>query len=96
MNVDVTLKPGRTQKMDLGAASEAIGDAVHAYTNVVRVYATQDCYLAFGSNPTALADGTNMFLPAGQAEYFRVDGSDKVAAIRDSADGFVFVTEMTR
>jgi hypothetical protein len=35
-----------------------------------------------------------MYLPANQVEYFLVTGGEKVAAIRASADGTLYVTEM--
>ena len=93
--IDVTFKPATSQKRTFTAVS-AQSTALDSWTNVVRVYATQDCYLAFGESPTAVATGTDVFLPAGQAEYFRVDGGCKIAVIRDSADGNLFITEMTR
>ncbi len=69
------------------------GSAFTAKTSVIRVFATKDCHLAFGADPTAVADGTNMFLPAGMIDYIGVTPGQKVAAIRDAADGVLYITE---
>jgi hypothetical protein len=81
------IRPGTTQKIAVGAsstASAAVGG------NVVRLVSTTDCHIAFGANPTA--DATALLLPANAAEYFGCDAADKVAVIRDAADGSLYVT----
>lgn len=94
--VDVTLTPIRSQKVAFSASS-AQSTALLATNTNVRVYADQDCHIAVGANPTAVADGSCLFLPAGQTEYFRVPaGGDKIAVIRDSADGTLYISEMDR
>lgn len=62
-------------------------------TSLIRVFATQDCHLAFGTSPTAVATGANLFLPANTVEYIGVVPSTKVAVIRDTANGNLFITE---
>lgn len=85
-------RPGSTQSAAFTSSSAAISNAVGANTRVVRLVATTDCFVAFGSAPTATTSG--LFLPAGVPEYFRVDSGDKVAAIRSTSDGTLYVTEM--
>jgi hypothetical protein len=61
---------------------------------VVRLFATQDCRIAVGADPTATS--TSMYLPAGQIEYIAVrSGVDKIAAIQVSTGGSLNITEMT-
>ncbi len=81
------IRPGATQKVTVGSASTA-SDVVA--TGVVRLLATTDCHVAFGSAP--VADASCLFLPANMPEYFACGTSDKVAAIRDAADGFLYIT----
>jgi len=62
-------------------------------TSIVRLYATSDCYVAFGENPTAST--SSMFLPAGVIEYFGVppDSEWQLAVIQSSSAGTIYVTE---
>lgn len=68
--------------------------AFNAQTTVVRVVATTNCHIRFGANPTATT--SNVYLPAGVVEYFRVTPGDKVAAIKNATAGSLYVTEMTQ
>ena len=64
-----------------------------AGSNVVRVVGDQDCHIAFGSAPTATTG--SMYLPRNTVEYFNVsDAVDKLAVIRATADGTLFMTDM--
>lgn len=90
------INPGTSQKVayDASVRSAAFGSR----TTVVRMIASTDCHVAFGSaaapiTPTALSDGTCVFLKAGIEYYFGVIPSSKVAAIKDSAGGNLFITE---
>lgn len=84
--------PGTSQKVATTGTS-AQSAALSSRTNLVRVYADADMFLAFGANPTAVADGTNLFLAAGVVEYFGVTPSDKIAAIQATAAGNLYITE---
>lgn len=59
---------------------------------VVRVVSSTDCHIAFGANPTAVADGTCVFLPSNTPEYFRMTSGQKIAAIKDVVAGNLFIT----
>ena len=50
-------------------------------TRYVRLVASADCVVAFGSNPTAVAATGAAFLTAGNAEYFGVQIGHKIAAV---------------
>lgn len=85
-------KPGTSQKVAIGAAT-AQSSAFGSATRAVTLHATSACFVAFGSNPTAVADTTH-FLAAGERASFMVDGGDKVAVIQSSASGSLYVTEL--
>lgn len=84
--------PGVSQKKAFNGTS-AQSTAVGISTSIVRLVATEDCHLAFGTNPTAVADGTCMFLPADTECYIGIQPSHKIAVIQDSAGGDLFITE---
>ena len=58
---------------------------------VVRLISTTDCYVEVGTNPTATAS-TSTLLAAMVAEYILVKTTDKLAAIRKTADGTLNIT----
>jgi hypothetical protein len=83
--------PGTSQKVaytNTSAQSTALGVG----TTLIRVVSTTDCFIKIASNPTAVAD-TSLFLKAGIPEYFGVTGGYKVAAIRLTDNGSLYVTE---
>jgi hypothetical protein len=57
---------------------------------LVRLVATTDCHIAIGADPVAGPDSP--LLPANISEYFVVVPTDKIAVIRDAADGALYVT----
>ena len=84
--------PGTSQLLAFTGAS-AQSTALQASTTLVRLFATQDCFIAVGSNPTAAADGTSMFIAAGVTEYVGVAQGAKIAAIRNTTSGNLYITE---
>jgi len=49
---------------------------------VVRIYSDVDCFLTWGSNPTALTDGpAGRFIGANNPEYFRLQAGERFAVI---------------
>lgn len=69
------------------AASAAVTHASVITDEVlVRLCADQDCWIAFGASPTAVAS-SGLFLPAGCVEVWRMNAGDKVAAIQVSSGG---------
>ena len=82
--------PGFSYTISFSAAS-ATSPAVESDTDVVRVFSTEDCFLKFGSSPTATT--SDMFLPAGIVEYFGMNPGDKIAVIRSVNNGLLYVTE---
>ncbi len=88
------LFPGTSQKLAFTATTSQSA-AVGSTTTLVRMISTQNVHIKIGASPTAVADGTSMYLPLGVAIVVGVTPSDKIAAVRDSADGNLFITEAT-
>lgn len=84
---------GKSHKVTLTAGASAPSAAIDA--EFVMVYSTVDCFVRAGANPTALADGTDQFIPANT--LLRLDGinrshtGSKLAFISASA-GTVYIT----
>lgn len=80
-----------SQKITTSGTSQQ-SSAVAANCSVVRLYCTQDVYIAIGANPTAVTT-TSLFLPANTVEYFGCAGADKIAAIQASSGGTLYISE---
>ena len=64
-------------------------------TTHVRLCATTDCWVSFGSNPTAAVGGaTSILLPGLIPEYFWVVRGEKLAVIQNSAAGTLNIAEL--
>lgn len=90
------LQPSTVQNIVTGTgASVAVTNAFGGSTVVVRLLATYDCYVAFGTVPTATS--SSMYLPSGRPEFFRVEegAAWKVAALSVAAIGVLNIVEMT-
>ena len=68
--------------------------AMPANTSVVRVTLTTNGFISFGTAPTAVADGTDVFMAAGVIEYFPLPAGHKVSAIQSASAGTMYVTPM--
>lgn len=87
-------RPVTSQTAAYTAASAVVTNAFGNGVHVVRLVSTTNCFVAFGSAPTATT--SDMYLPANQPEYFVVSQGQKVAAIQVDAGGNLHVTEMSR
>jgi len=88
---------GSSQTVSIASTSTASSATTAAVAGqgddlTVTVYATADCFLAFGAAPTATSSGH--FLAAGERMYFRMTSGHKIAAIRKSGDGSLYLTEL--
>ena len=87
------ISPGVSQVVAIGAASVQANGFSDGVT-VIRLFANVDCWLAFGSNPTAAAEAAgSMLLPAGVVEYFERKEGEKIAVIQSSSTGKLYITE---
>ena len=85
------LTVGLSSKVAIGAASAQSGALAGA---MVRLVSTQNCHVAFGANPTAVADGSCLYLPAANPIIVAITSGQKLAVIEDSAAGNLFITVM--
>jgi hypothetical protein len=73
--------PLAEQTVAIGAGSVQ-SSAFADRTRVIRVHADAVCSILVGPNPTATA--AKKRFAAGQTEYFRVTGGDKIAVIQNT------------
>jgi len=87
------ISPGVSQVLTVGASSVQSALPQPGVT-IIRLFSTVDAWVAFGSNPTAVAEGpSSMFLPAGIVEYFEIRADEKLAVIRSISSGKLYLTE---
>ena len=72
------------------SGSSAQSSAIAANIEYVRLVASADCHIEFGSNPTAAA--TTHFLPAKEVEIWKISAGEKIAVI-GSCD--LYITSLT-
>jgi ABC-type taurine transport system substrate-binding protein len=84
---------GTTQTVSFTSTSAANTTAFQSGTNVVRVIASTNCHIAFAQSPTATTSSAK--LPPNEAEYFVVNAGEKIAAIRTTTSGTLYVTEVS-
>ena len=70
--------------------SAAFASGIH----VIRIVATQACYYAIGSAPTATTSDT--YLPANEVEYLIVNPGQKVSFVQVSSGGTASVSQMSK
>lgn len=70
--------------------SAAASQALDSQVRLLRVWATTDCFVVVGNNPTA--DNGDMPLAAKVAEYIPINEGDKISAIQISGSGNLHVT----
>ena len=76
----IAREPAVTTQQVTASGTSAQSSAFNASTNYVRLIADVAVYIAFGSDPTAV-DASDLYLPAGTAEYFGITPGHKVAVI---------------
>lgn len=84
--------PGVSQVVAIGATSTR-STAFQPTTTIIRMVANQDCFVALGAAPTALADGTCMVVQGGAETYIGVTPGQKLAVIQSTAGGSLYITE---
>lgn len=88
----LAVKPAAAgEKITYSSASTVITTAAPIGTNAFRIVATTDVHVDVGPSPVA-AVTSGKFIPAGIPEFHQANMGDKVAVIRASADGTVYVT----
>ena len=84
---------GTSQLVDYTSTSTANTTAFQAGTKAVRVISNTNCHIRFGQSPTAVI--TDSKLAPGLPEYFVVTPGQKIAAIRTTTTGKLYVTEVS-
>ncbi len=92
MATRTTFRPKTVQTAAFTASSAAVSNGFGTGVSVIRIIATQDCHFVLGAAPTATT--SDSFLPSGAIEYFTVAQGEKIAFIRNTADGTAYVTEL--
>lgn len=89
-----TLYPGNNQTVNVSSSSTQ-SSAFGADASIVRLFSTKDCWVRFGTNPTVTAgsNALDIFVPGGIIQFFGVVGSQKLAVIRTSSDGTLYLFE---
>ena len=87
------ISPGNSQAITINGVSVQAAD-FSANVTIIRLFSTVDCWVSFGTNPTAVVEGSSsMFLGGGIVEYFEIKTGEKIAVIRNSINGKLYVTE---
>jgi hypothetical protein len=77
-------------KLAVGSSTNPTAAVIPA--NIVLLLSTTACHIAVGTAPTATTD--NFYLPANVPLVASFDPTHKLAAIRASADGSLFITPL--
>lgn len=78
------------------SGTSAVSAAVNLATNKIVISTTTDCWVAIGSNPTAVSRTANNFFMAAGSQSFPiaiVPGISKIAVIQDTAGGYTSILE---
>lgn len=88
------ISPGVCSVLSVGGSSVALAQPSTGVT-ILRLFSTVDCFVAYGSSPTATVEGSgSLFLPAGIVEYFeRKEGETLAVIAAGSSAGKLYVTE---
>jgi hypothetical protein len=84
---------GAHQSAAYTSAANTISNAFGAGTQVVRLVPTTAAYVKIGNTPTATT--SDVYMKAGEAEYFVVTPGMKASAIRVTTNGTLHVTELS-
>jgi hypothetical protein len=84
---------GVVKKVDY-TVSAANSSAISAQVRYVRLYATTDCFITIG-NPAVTATNAATPIAAKDYEIFKVAPGNIISAIRSSADGSLYISELT-
>ena len=87
------LRAGGAQKIAFTATSARQASAFATDRLVISIYATQDCFVKTGDG-TVVATTNDHFIPAGFWARIALKGHTHIAAIRSSADGTLYISEM--
>lgn len=76
------------------SAAHAESAAMVAGCTSIRVVADTNCHIRISAAGTA-ATANDMYLPKDRVEHFLVTPADIISVIRDTADGHLFINQLT-
>jgi len=82
-----------TQNVAYTGTAGTTSTAISLGVQKVRVYCTTDAFIKITVNPTATTSDAP--IAAGSPEYFSCAPGEKVSAIQSSANGTLYVTEIS-
>ena len=85
--------PGNNPQVVAVSSSSTQSTAFAAGSHYARLVSTVNCYVAFGTNPTATS--SSLYMVANVPEFFGITPAQKVAVLRVSGDGSLSVVEGT-
>lgn len=62
----------------------------------VRLVCSADCFIAVSGPFTTIATSVAVYLPLDKPELFRLRQGDTIIVVRDTANGVLYITEMSR
>jgi len=78
-------------------ADGTVNTSVPNFTTHIRVIAQANCWIAFGTNPTAAVAGAgSILIGAYTPEYFWVNKGERIAVIQDTAAGTLNIAELAQ
>lgn len=88
------ISPGVNQVLNVNGTSNQSA-LPQSGVSIIRLFSTVDCWISFGTNPTAAAESAgSMFLPGGIIEYFEIRADEKLAVIQNgTGTGKLYLTE---
>ena len=87
------LFPARAQTIDVSATSAICTSDFGGKVQVVDLTPTADMFIKFGAAGQAATSG-DIFLKSGVPYTYQTSGNLRIAAIRDTADGKLHITEL--
>jgi len=90
MQVEQSIFAGAGSSQALAISSTSAKASIRDASVVI--YATVDCFMRAGSNPTALATGVDQFIPAGVMLRVALQPGYQLAFVTSSASGTVYIS----
>ncbi|KKM64159.1 hypothetical protein LCGC14_1504140 [marine sediment metagenome] len=69
---------------------------VGSQTRRVRLVCTSDCFVAISHAFTTLATSSPTYLPLDKPEVFRIEPGNTILVIKDTADGDLHISELSK
>jgi hypothetical protein len=90
------LHPDSRNEQQISFDGSTVNSTALVGVQVVRLWASADCHIAFGSTSSTVAIQTNLLLKANSPEYFSLNEDEYIAAVKVTAGstGTLYITPM--